>query len=132
MSFVTKPIPEDKPPVKRVDRPWGSFSQYVFNADSTVSLMTVKPGMRLSLQSHTGRGELWIVLDDGAVVQVGDTKKRLKAGDEVWIRANEKHRLSCPDDVSDPVRVLEVAFGNWQQEDIKRFDDDFARPEEGE
>jgi mannose-1-phosphate guanylyltransferase/mannose-6-phosphate isomerase len=30
------------------------------------------------------------------------------------------------------VRVLEVAFGNWQQADIVRFDDDYARPEAGE
>jgi mannose-1-phosphate guanylyltransferase/mannose-6-phosphate isomerase len=132
MSFVTKPIPEEKPPIKRVERPWGSFSQYAFNQDCTVSLMTVLPGMRLSLQSHTGRGELWIVLDDGAVVQVGESERRLKAGDEIWIRANEKHRLSCPDDLQGPVRVLEVAYGNWQQEDIKRYADDFARPQDGE
>lgn len=132
MTFVTKPIPKDKPPVKRVVRPWGEFSQYAFNEDSTVSLMTVVPGMRLSLQSHTGRGELWIVLDGGAEVQVGESVRRLEAGDEVWIKANEKHRLSCPDDLESPVRVLEVAFGNWQQEDIKRYEDDFDRPEEGE
>jgi len=28
--------------------------------------------------------------------------------------------------------VLEVAFGNWQQADIARYEDDFARPEKGE
>jgi mannose-1-phosphate guanylyltransferase/mannose-6-phosphate isomerase len=28
--------------------------------------------------------------------------------------------------------VLEVAFGNWQQADIIRYQDDFARPEQGE
>ena len=132
MSFITKPIPNDKPVVKRVERPWGNFSQYAFNEECTVNLMTVKPGRRLSLQSHTARGELWMVLDDGVVVQVGEAEKRLKAGDEVWIQANEKHRLSCPEGACNPVRVLEVAFGNWQQEDIKRYQDDFARPAEGE
>jgi mannose-1-phosphate guanylyltransferase/mannose-6-phosphate isomerase len=30
------------------------------------------------------------------------------------------------------VRVLEVAFGNWQQSDITRYDDDYARPAQGE
>jgi mannose-1-phosphate guanylyltransferase/mannose-6-phosphate isomerase len=25
------------------------------------------------------------------------------------------------------VRVLEVAFGNWQQDDIKRYADDYCR-----
>jgi len=130
MSYVTKPIPEDKPPVSFVERPWGSFKQYAFNEDTTVSLMTVLPGQRLSLQSHTGRAELWIVLDDGARVQVGDDIRTYKAGDEVWIPANERHRLGCDGDK--PVRVLEVAFGNWQQADIKRYEDDFARPKEGE
>ena len=31
-----------------------------------------------------------------------------------------------------PRRVLEIAFGNWQQADITRFEDDYARPAQGE
>jgi mannose-1-phosphate guanylyltransferase/mannose-6-phosphate isomerase len=129
MNYVTKPIPAEKPAVAFVERPWGSFKQFAFNQDCTVSLMTVLPGQRLSLQSHTGRAELWIVLDDGAVVQVGDAARACRAGDEIWIPANEKHRLSC--NAGQPVRVLEVAFGNWQQADIRRFEDDFQRPAAG-
>jgi mannose-6-phosphate isomerase len=124
-NYVTKPIPATKPEVKFVTRPWGSFKQFANNEDCTVSLMAVLPGQRLSLQSHTGRAELWIVIDDGAIVQVGDNIKEYKAGDEIWIRANEGHRLSCNADK--PVRVLEVAFGNWQQDDITRFSDDYNR-----
>lgn len=134
MNYVIKPIPAAKPPVDLVTRPWGSFKQYAFNQDTTVSLMSVLPGQRLSLQSHTGRAELWIVLDDGAVVQVGETIATHKAGDEIWIPANEKHRLSGPPvgPAARPVRVLEVAFGNWQQADITRYEDDFKRPAQGE
>ena len=124
-SYITKPIPKTKPEVKSVTRPWGSFKQFANNEDCTVSLMTVLPGQRLSLQSHTGRAELWIVIDDGAIVQTRDTIKECKAGDEIWIPANERHRLSCQGNQS--VRVLEVAFGNWQQEDIRRYDDDYNR-----
>jgi mannose-1-phosphate guanylyltransferase/mannose-6-phosphate isomerase len=124
-NYITKPIPKTKPEVKLVTRPWGSFAQFANNEDCTVSLMTVLPGQRLSFQSHTGRAELWIVLDDGAIVQVGDTITECKAGDEIWIPANERHRLSCQGNKS--VRVLEVAFGNWQQDDIKRYDDDYKR-----
>jgi len=130
MTFVTKPIPSEKPPVPYVERPWGAFSQYAFNESCTVSMMTVKPGQRLSLQSHTGRAELWIVIDDGALVQVDEDVRPCNAGDEVWIPANARHRLACAGDR--PVRVLEVAFGNWQQEDITRYADDYARPESGE
>ena len=125
MNYVIKPIPAEKPAIGFVERPWGSFRQFANNRDCTVSLMTVLPGQRLSLQSHTGRAELWIVIDDGAVVHVGEDERSYKAGDEIWISANEKHRLSCKGD--QPVRVLEVAFGNWQQDDIKRYADDYAR-----
>lgn len=128
-NFVTKSIPAAKPPVGFVERPWGSFRQFAFNRDCTVSLMTVLPGQRLSLQSHTGRAELWIVLDDGAVVQVGEEQREYRAGEEIWIPANEKHRLGCRG--PQPVRVLEVAFGNWQQDDITRYADDYRRPATG-
>ncbi len=124
-AYVTKPIPAEKPAVAIVSRPWGSFKQFANNEDCTVSLMTVLPGQRLSLQSHTGRAELWIVIDDGASVQVGDEIRECKAGDEIWIPVNERHRLSCTGDK--PVRVLEVAFGNWQQDDIRRYEDDYKR-----
>lgn len=130
MSYVTKPIPGQKPEPYEVTRPWGRFKQYANNEDCTVSLMEVKPGQRLSLQSHTGRAELWIVMDPGAQVRVGDTVRECGAGEEIWIPANEQHRLACVG--GKPCRVLEVAFGNWQQDDITRYEDDFNRPAEGE
>lgn len=128
-NFLTKFIPGERPPTRHVERPWGAFEQYAFNQEVTVSLMTVKPGQRLSLQAHTGRAELWIVLDDGAEVQIGDQSLNPQAGEELWIPANTRHRLSAADR---PVRVLEIAFGNWQQADIMRFADDYTRPAEGE
>lgn len=128
-DYVTRPIPPEKPEPDFVERPWGSFKQYAHNQEVTVSLMTVKPGQRLSLQSHTGRAELWIVLDEGAAVQVDDETHYPAAGDEIWIPANARHRLSS---TGPAVRVLEVAFGNWQQADITRYADDYARPDQGE
>lgn len=130
MTYRSKPILDTKPPVIFKERPWGNFSQYTFNEDCTVSLMTVKPGQRLSLQSHMERAELWIVLDEGAVVQLEDRVTPHKVGDEIWIPINGKHRLSCSG--SKPVRVLEIAFGNWRQSDITRYEDDYARPTHGE
>lgn len=129
-NYRTKPIPVEKPSVSVVNRPWGDFKQYAFNRDVTVSLMTVQPRQRLSLQSHTGRAELWVILDDGAQVQVDGITAVYSAGTEIWISANQQHRLSNPGD--NPVRVLEVAFGNWQQEDIRRYEDDFMRPAQGD
>ncbi|MDB5035425.1 MAG: putative mannose-6-phosphateisomerase [Chlorobi bacterium] len=128
-NYATRPIPDGKPDVNHVERPWGSFAQYVNNGESTITLMTVEPGQRLSLQSHTGRAELWIAIDDGAVVEIDDQVHHPKAGDELWIPAGSRHRLSSG---GVRVRVLEIAFGNWQQEDITRYADDYNRPEQGE
>ncbi len=128
-NYVTKPIPSSQPPTRRGERPWGSWAQYANNEDSTVTMMTVEPGARLSLQSHTGRAELWIIIDDGAVVEIDDATYHPKPGDELWIPAGAKHRLSS---AGPRVRVLEVAFGNWQQPDITRYADDYNRPEHGE
>ncbi len=86
--------------------------------------MTVTAEQRLSLQSHVGRAELWIVLDAGAIVQIGDELLHPAIGDELWIPAGTRHRLSS---AGPQVRVLEVAFGNWQQDDIRRYDDDYKR-----
>ena len=128
-KYLTKPIPEKRPEPLAVTRPWGSFLQYANNEEVTVSLMTVKAGQRLSLQSHTGRAELWIALDDGAQIQVDDQVIEAVAGDEIWIPAGSRHRLGSS---GGTVRVLEVAFGNWQQADIRRYEDDYDRPAEGE
>ncbi len=128
-NYVTKPIPIQPPPVQKVERPWGAFKQYAHNQEVTVSLMSVQPGQRLSLQAHTGRAELWIVLDEGAMVQIDEETFYPEAGAELWIPANTKHRLSS---AGPAVRVLEVAFGNWQQADIARFADDYRRPDQGE
>lgn len=116
----------EPPRVKQIDRPWGSFRQYVHNATATVSLMTVLPGQQLSLQSHKHRAELWIVLDAGAIVQVGETRSYPESGAEIWIRPGELHRLSS---AGPTVRVLEIAFGDWQQNDIVRYQDDYGRVE---
>lgn len=126
----TEPIPLVRPLALVVERPWGVFSQYATNRSCTVSLMIVQPGLQLSLQSHARRAELWIVLDEGAVVRVNDEVRSCFAGEEIWIAAGQKHRLGC--EGPRPCRVLEVAFGDWQQVDITRYEDDFRRPSHGE
>lgn len=122
-------IPANRPEVKTVRRPWGSFDQYAHNEQVTVSLMAVTPDQRLSLQSHEDRAEMWVVLDEGAEVQIGDEILHPRAGETLWIPANTRHRLGS---TGAHVRVLEVAFGDWRQEDIRRYDDDYQRTGEGE
>jgi len=133
MAFHTI-TPGAVPEITWVTRPWGDQEQYVFNAVSTVSLMIVKPSQRMSLQAHDRRDELWLMVDDGAVVWLGWDEDHLQeifpgVGDKVWIPAHCLHRLGSTGPM---VRVLEVAYGDYEQADITRYADDYGRPAEGE
>ncbi len=128
-SNQPKPIPAEKPELQWTHRPWGQQKQYAYNEECTVTYIVVEPDHRLSLQSHSNRAELWVALDDNAIIQVGETITRAHAGEEFWIPPNTMHRLTSS---GTRTRVLEVAFGNWKQEDITRYEDDYNRPHQGE
>ena len=114
--------PED---VSAEKRPWGRFEQLVSNTPVTVKIITVEPGQRLSLQRHAHRAEMWRVLDVPMEVVVDDRRWTTQPGDSVWVPCAAVHRLGNPGRV--PGRVLEVAFGLFDEDDIERLADDYAR-----
>ncbi len=108
----------------RTESPWGKFDRFTANEVSTVKILEIKAGQRLSLQSHQHREELWIALDDGIVAEIESIKNHLKAGEKIFVPKGAKHRLSSE---KETVRVLEIAFGNFDENDITRYGDDFGR-----
>jgi mannose-6-phosphate isomerase len=113
------------PPTIEMEKPWGKFEQYTHNALSTVKIITVQPGGVLSLQYHHRRDELWVVLDAGAQIQLGDIDIRPRVGDRVFIPRTTAHRLSAAGDRA--VRILEVSFGEFDEDDIVRLEDVYGR-----
>ncbi|MEH3076876.1 MAG: phosphomannose isomerase type II C-terminal cupin domain [Quadrisphaera sp.] len=109
------------------ERPWGQFQQFVLNQHCTVKLITVEPGCRLSLQKHALRDELWQVLDVPLDVQVGEKSWTAQVGERVYTPAGSLHRLG--NSGTRAGRILEVAFGHFDEQDIVRLEDDYARPE---
>jgi mannose-1-phosphate guanylyltransferase/mannose-6-phosphate isomerase len=107
-----------------VEKPWGNFRRYTLNEPTTVKILTVKPGQCLSKQSHRMRDELWIPLDDGAEVEIGDKKIHPKKEDELWIPRTVVHRLAA---VDRQVRFLEISFGTFDEEDVIRYEDKYGR-----
>lgn len=105
-------------------RPWGNFVQYAHNEKCTVKIIEVNPGQRLSYQSHEKRDELWVILDSGLRVELNDRVIDTKPGDEIVIERHTKHRLSS---VGEKARLLEISFGDFDENDIKRFSDDYGR-----
>lgn len=110
------------------DRPWGDFRQFVSNERVTVKIITVQPGHRLSLQTHTRRGEMWQVLDGPMFIEVDDQAWLAAPGETVWVPRGATHRMSNQSE--QPARILEVAFGFFDEDDITRLQDDYARHED--
>lgn len=107
------------------ERPWGGFQQFVSNETVTVKIITVQPGHRLSLQRHESRGEMWMVLDVPMDIVVGDRQWTAEPGETIWVPHGETHRMGNSGQV--PGRLLEVAFGHFDESDIERLEDDYAR-----
>ncbi|MFC5997705.1 phosphomannose isomerase type II C-terminal cupin domain [Quadrisphaera sp. GCM10027208] len=107
------------------ERPWGQFQQFVENQHVTVKVITVEPGHRLSLQRHGHRAELWHVLDVPMDVTVDGRSWTADVGEQVLVASGRLHRLG--NSQSRPGRVLEIAFGDFDEADIERLDDDYTR-----
>lgn len=105
-------------------RPWGGFEQFTFNEISTVKILTIKAKKRLSLQRHKKRKEFWRMLDNPAKITLGNKVIKAKKGDEFMIERGMNHRIEGLDK---DVRVLEIAFGKFDEKDIVRIEDDFGR-----
>lgn len=109
-------------------RPWGQFEQFVSNERVTVKIITVLPGHRLSLQSHVNRGEFWHILDVPIDIQVDDQCWVARPGEDVWVPQHGVHRMGNSGD--QPGRILEIALGDFDEADIFRLEDDYARHED--
>ena len=124
MVMTEKP-PEAQPETVSSTRPWGGFTQYCLNAPVTVKIIEVTAGGTLSLQRHTHRAELWVILDETLQVQVDGKTWRPKRHEEVWIPAGAIHRLSAPG--GEGGRIMEVGFGHFDEADIERLEDVYSR-----
>ena len=116
---------DHRPPSIKVDKPWGRFEQYTHNLPSTVKIITVAPGGKLSRQYHHHRDELWVALDEGATVQLGEDILKPRVGEKIFIPRGTVHRLSSSGERE--VRILEISFGEFDEEDIVRLDDVYGR-----
>lgn len=108
-----------------VERPWGRFQQFATNETVTVKTITIEPGCRLSLQTHNHRAEMWHVLEGAADVQVDELVYTAHPGDMVWVGPGAVHRIG--NSTMKTTRILEIAFGAFDEEDITRLQDDYAR-----
>jgi len=107
------------------ERPWGQFEQYTLNEPTTVKIITVLPGRRLSLQRHEHRGEFWKVVDGPMEIEVDDRAWSATTGETIWVPRGSTHRMGNSGHA--PARILEIAYGPFDEDDIERLEDDYSR-----
>ena len=121
----TTAVPAAAPDALVSDRPWGRFEQLTLNEQTTVKIITVEPGARLSKQRHEHRAERWQVLDGPVDVEVDGRVWTAGPGEVVWVALGATHRMG--NSGRTPVRILEIGYGAFDESDIERLEDDYAR-----
>jgi len=107
-------------------RPWGKYKVLEEKDTSKVKRITVLPGKRLSYQLHKYRKEHWYIVKGNAKVTIDDEIFNLKAGESVFIKEEQKHRVENNGD--EILEFIEIQTGSYlEEDDIIRFDDDFDR-----
>jgi mannose-1-phosphate guanylyltransferase/mannose-6-phosphate isomerase len=110
----------------KVFRPWGSFQSLDVGDRFQVKQLAVKPGARLSLQSHEHRAEHWVVVSGTARVTRGEEVFLLESNQSTYIPAGTKHRLENPG--AEMLRIIEIQSGDYLgEDDILRYDDVYGR-----
>jgi mannose-1-phosphate guanylyltransferase/mannose-6-phosphate isomerase len=110
----------------REERPWGWFEVLFEEAGLKVKRIMVRPGKRLSLQSHERRAENWVMAQGQARVTLGERTVDLEKRQSVFIPEKTKHRVENPG--KEDLVFIEVQTGTYLgEDDITRYQDDFNR-----
>jgi mannose-1-phosphate guanylyltransferase/mannose-6-phosphate isomerase len=110
----------------RVQRPWGFYESLCVGEGFQVKRIVVKPGQKLSLQSHKFRAEHWVVVSGTARITRGDEVFLLQENQSTYIGIGVRHRIENPGTV--PLHIIEVQSGSYLgEDDIVRFEDTYGR-----
>ena len=113
---------------RQCHRPWGHYETLALGKRFQVKEIMVKPGGKLSLQSHLHRSEHWVVVAGTATVTVGEERRMLAENQSIYIPLGEVHRLENEGKV--PLTLIEVQSGPYLgEDDIIRYEDVYARVE---
>lgn len=109
-----------------VHRPWGTYTVLQHGVGFKVKRIEVKPGGRLSLQSHKHRSEHWVVVGGKAFVTNGLEQTELQPNQSTYIPLGNKHRLENKG--TEMLIMIEVQSGEYLgEDDIVRYDDVYGR-----
>ncbi len=107
--------------------PWGYYKTTVMNDYFQAKILSVKPGGKLSLQSHEHREEHWIVVHGTGKVQLDKSEVEVSCGSTIFIPLGCKHRVTNTS-LNESLIISEVQIGDYfGEEDIIRYEDEYGR-----
>ena len=107
------------------DRPWGYYVNVHEEPGFKLKKISVKPGKRLSLQSHEKRSEHWVIVSGEGKLIINDSEHIISVGDSIIINKEDIHRAECTSKT--PLIIIETQLGDCDEEDITRLEDDWKR-----
>jgi mannose-6-phosphate isomerase-like protein (cupin superfamily) len=108
----------------KLEKPWGEVRVYTMNQTSTVKVITIEPNQETSIHYHQLRDDMWVILDDGLEVKIGEQVYLPAAGDEFVIAAEQTHQIRS---LGGRGKVLEIDFGFTSEDDTHRLADRYGR-----
>lgn len=112
--------------IQKEKRPWGRFEVLYTEDRVKIKKILVKPGMRLSYQSHEHRSENWTVIQGRATVILEDRAHHLNPNEMIYIPEKSKHRIENRGETD--LIFIEIQTGSYLgEDDITRYQDDFNR-----
>lgn len=107
-------------------RPWGQYFILSQAPNYKVKEIEIKPGKRLSYQSHQKRAEHWLILEGVGEFTLNGEVRSVSAGDTCAIQIGDKHRIANTGESL--LKFIEIQTGTYfGEDDITRFDDDYGR-----
>jgi mannose-6-phosphate isomerase len=108
------------------ERPWGSWHVLDEGPGYKVKRIEVRPGERLSYQTHDHRAEHWTVVRGTATCVLDGDTFEVKTGSSVDVSLGTPHRIANLHD--EDLVLIEVQRGDYLgEDDIVRLDDDYGR-----
>lgn len=109
-------------------KPWGYYTVLDEGEGYKVKKLVVKPGARLSLQTHKHRSEFWTVVEGNPIIVNGKDSRKYTIGDSVLIQKEAPHRAES--DANLQTTIIEIQKGHYLgEDDIIRLQDDYKRIE---
>lgn len=109
---------------EKENRPWGNYERFTLNEPTTVKILVLSAGGAISLQTHEHRSEFLRVFKGSGVIHIENKDDDAHEGDSFFIPCFAEHRATGG---PEGLTILEIAFGNSDEGDITRLEDQYGR-----